>query len=152
VKHGSHILSVGINFVGNIIPWNVILPLCALGIYGAMRYIRNTCNRELRAVNYFLPLRFLVLYVNVHYYHYHNNNNNNYYYYYYSLTHRVPGYRPRGPGFDSRCYQIFWEVVGLERGPFSLVRIIEEILQWKSSGSGQGNRINDRRDPLRWPR
>jgi hypothetical protein len=23
--------------------------------------------------------------------------------------------------FDSRCYQIFWEVVGLERGPLNLV-------------------------------
>jgi hypothetical protein len=49
---------------------------------------------------------------------------------------RVPGYRSRGPGFDSRRFQIFWEVVGLERGPLSLVRIIEELLQWKSSGSG----------------
>jgi hypothetical protein len=27
------------------------------------------------------------------------------------------------------------EVVGLERGPLSLVRITEELLQWKSSGS-----------------
>jgi hypothetical protein len=34
--------------------------------------------------------------------------------------------------------------VGLERGPLSLVRITEELLEWKSSGSGQGNRINDR--------
>jgi hypothetical protein len=38
--------------------------------------------------------------------------------------------------FDSWRYQIFSEVVGLERGPFSLVRIIEELLKWKSSGSG----------------
>jgi hypothetical protein len=30
-------------------------------------------------------------------------------------------------GFDSRRYQIFWEVVGLERGPFSLVRTTEEL-------------------------
>jgi hypothetical protein len=26
--------------------------------------------------------------------------------------------------------------VGLERGPRSLMRIIEELLEWKSSGSG----------------
>jgi hypothetical protein len=42
--------------------------------------------------------------------------------------------------------------VDLERGPLSLVRIIEELLEWKSSGSGQENRINGRGDPLRWPR
>jgi hypothetical protein len=53
---------------------------------------------------------------------------------------RVPGYRSRGPGFDSRRYQIFCEVVGLERGPLSLVRITEELLEWKSSGSSLGNR------------
>jgi hypothetical protein len=34
--------------------------------------------------------------------------------------------------------------VGLERGPLSLVKIIEELLEWKSSGSGQENRINGR--------
>jgi hypothetical protein len=34
--------------------------------------------------------------------------------------------------------------VGLERVPLSLVRIIEELLEWKSSGSGQENRINGR--------
>jgi hypothetical protein len=48
----------------------------------------------------------------------------------------VPGYRFRGPGFDSRCSQIFCEVVGLERGPLSLVIISEELLEWKNSGSG----------------
>jgi hypothetical protein len=42
----------------------------------------------------------------------------------------------RGPGFDFRRYQIFWEVVGLERGPLILVRITEELLRWKSSNSG----------------
>jgi hypothetical protein len=41
--------------------------------------------------------------------------------------------------FDCRHYRIFWEVVGLERGPLSLVRIIEELLQGKS-GSGLENR------------
>jgi hypothetical protein len=29
--------------------------------------------------------------------------------------------------------------VGLERGPLSLVRITEELLEWKSSGSGLEN-------------
>jgi hypothetical protein len=52
------------------------------------------------------------------------------------LVVRVPGYRSRGPGFDSGRYQIFWEVVDLERGPLSLVNTTEELLGWKSSGSG----------------
>jgi hypothetical protein len=56
------------------------------------------------------------------------------------LVVRVPGYRSRGPGLDSQRYQIFWEVVGLEQGPLSLVRITEELLEWKSSGSGLENR------------
>ena len=43
----------------------------------------------------------------------------------------VYGYRYRGPGFDPRRYQIFWVVVGLERGSLSLVRSIEELLEWK---------------------
>jgi hypothetical protein len=46
----------------------------------------------------------------------------------------------QGPGFDSRRYQIFWEILGLERGPLSLVGIIEELLEWKSSGSALENR------------
>jgi hypothetical protein len=45
------------------------------------------------------------------------------------LVVRIPGYRSRGPGFDSRRYQIFWEVVGLERDPLSLVKITEELLE-----------------------
>jgi hypothetical protein len=59
------------------------------------------------------------------------------------LVVRVPDYRSRGTEFDSRHYQIFWEVVGLERGPLSLVSIIEELLGRNISGCG---------DPLRWPR
>ena len=50
------------------------------------------------------------------------------------LVVRVSGYRYRGPGFDPRRYQIFWVVVGLERGPLSLVslvRSIEELHEWK---------------------
>jgi hypothetical protein len=65
---------------------------------------------------------------------------------------RVPGYRSRDPGFESRRYQIFWEVVGLERGPLSLVSTIEELLRRNSSGSGLENREYGRGDPLRWPR
>jgi hypothetical protein len=38
-------------------------------------------------------------------------------------------------GFDSRRYQIFCEVVGLERGPLSLVSTIEELLERKSTCS-----------------
>jgi hypothetical protein len=48
---------------------------------------------------------------------------------------RAPGYRSRGHGFDSRSHQIFWEVVGLERGPLSLVSTTEELLGRNSSGS-----------------
>jgi hypothetical protein len=55
-------------------------------------------------------------------------------------------------GFDSRRYQIFWEVVGLERGSLSLVSATEELLGRKSSGSGVENREYGRRDPSRWPR
>jgi hypothetical protein len=39
-------------------------------------------------------------------------------------------------GFDSLRYQIFWEVVSLERGPLSLVSTFQELLERKSSGSG----------------
>jgi hypothetical protein len=56
------------------------------------------------------------------------------------LVVRVSDYRSRGPEFDSRPYQIFWEVGGLDRGPLSPVRTIEELLEWKSSGSGIENR------------
>jgi hypothetical protein len=52
------------------------------------------------------------------------------------LVVRVPGYQHRRPGFDFRRYQIFCVAVGLERGPLSLVRINEELLEWKHRGSG----------------
>jgi hypothetical protein len=45
------------------------------------------------------------------------------------LVVRVSGYGYRGLGLDSRRYQIFCVVVGLERGPLSLVRSIEELLE-----------------------
>jgi hypothetical protein len=68
------------------------------------------------------------------------------------LVVRVPGYRSRDPGFDSHCYQIFWEVVGLERGPLSLVSTAEELLGRTSSGFGLEIRDYGRGDPLRCPR
>jgi hypothetical protein len=47
--------------------------------------------------------------------------------------------------FDSRRYQIFREVVGLERGPLSLVSTTDE-----SIGSGLKNRDYGRRDAPLW--
>jgi hypothetical protein len=64
---------------------------------------------------------------------------------------RAPGYRSRGSGFDSRRYQIFWEVVGLELGPLSLVSTIEELFGRNSSGSGLENLEYGRGNPLHWP-
>jgi hypothetical protein len=55
-------------------------------------------------------------------------------------------------GFDYRRYQIFWEVVGLERVPLSLVSTNEELLGRKCNGSSLETRDYGRRDPLRWPR
>jgi hypothetical protein len=68
------------------------------------------------------------------------------------LVVRVPGYRFRGPGFDSRRYQIFWRVVGLEQRPLSLVNTTEERHGRKSSGSGLERREYGRADQSRWSR
>jgi hypothetical protein len=54
--------------------------------------------------------------------------------------------------YNSRRYHIFWEIVGLERGPLNLVSTIEELLEWNSSSSGLEIREHCREDPLRWPR
>jgi hypothetical protein len=43
-------------------------------------------------------------------------------------------------GFDSRRYQVFWEVVGLEQGPLSLLSTTVELLGRNSSGSGLESR------------
>jgi hypothetical protein len=56
------------------------------------------------------------------------------------LVVRMPGCKPRGPGFDFRHYQIFVVAVSLEWGPLSLVSMNEQLLQRKSSGSGLENR------------
>jgi hypothetical protein len=66
------------------------------------------------------------------------------------LVVRVPGYRSRGPGFDSRTLQ--GKVVGLERGPLSLVSTTEELLGRDSSGSGLESREYGCRDSSRSPR
>jgi hypothetical protein len=50
---------------------------------------------------------------------------------------------------DSRRYQFFWDVVGLERIPLSLVSTIEELLGRKSSGCGLGGQEYGRRNPSR---
>jgi hypothetical protein len=68
------------------------------------------------------------------------------------LVVRVPGIKSRGIGFDSRRYQIFWEVMGLERGQLSLVSTIKELLGRNNSGSGLENREYGRGNPLCWPR
>jgi hypothetical protein len=47
------------------------------------------------------------------------------------LVVRVPGYRYKRFGFDSRYYQIFWELMGLEQGPLSLVSTTEELRERK---------------------
>jgi hypothetical protein len=52
-------------------------------------------------------------------------------------------------GFDSRRYQIFCEVVSLERGPLSLVSTIEELLVRKSIGFDLEIQEYSRRDPSR---
>jgi hypothetical protein len=55
-------------------------------------------------------------------------------------------------GFDSRHYPISCKVVGLERGPLSLVSTNEELLGIKRRGSGLESREYGRRDPSLWPR
>jgi hypothetical protein len=65
------------------------------------------------------------------------------------LVVRVPGYSSRGPGFDSLRFQIFWEVVGLERDPLSLLSTMEELLWrkvaapvWKTENISLGIRLD----------
>jgi hypothetical protein len=52
-------------------------------------------------------------------------------------------------GFDSERYHIFWEIVGLERGPLSLVSTTEELYRRKCSGSGLESQECGGRDPPR---
>jgi hypothetical protein len=55
-------------------------------------------------------------------------------------------------GFDSRRYQVFWEVVGLEHGSLNLVTTTEELFGTNSNGSGLESREYGRRNPSSWPR
>jgi hypothetical protein len=64
------------------------------------------------------------------------------------LVVRVPDYRYGGPGFDSLALQGKKKVVGLERGPLSLVSTTEELLGRNSSGSGLESQEYGRRDSL----
>jgi hypothetical protein len=68
------------------------------------------------------------------------------------LVFRVSGYRSRGSGLDSRRSQIFCEATGLERGPLSLVRTTEKLLEGKVAAPVYKTEINDCGNPLRWPR
>jgi hypothetical protein len=54
--------------------------------------------------------------------------------------------------FESRRYQIFGEVVGLEGCPLSLVNTLEELLERNSSSSGLEIREYGRGDPPLWLR
>jgi hypothetical protein len=54
-------------------------------------------------------------------------------------------------GFDFRHYQIFWEVVGLVRGPLILINTTEALLERNNSGSGLEIREYDNIDPLCCP-
>jgi hypothetical protein len=68
------------------------------------------------------------------------------------LVVRAPGYRSRGPVPNFRRYQNFWEVAGLDRGPFRLMCTTEELFGRKSCGFGLEVWEYGRRDPSRWPR
>jgi hypothetical protein len=69
----------------------------------------------------------------------------------YLMRSEVHGLQIQRSGFDSRRYQIVWELVGLEWGPLSLMSATEELLERKSSGSSLETCNYGRRDPSRWP-
>jgi hypothetical protein len=70
------------------------------------------------------------------------------------LVVRVPGYRSRGPGSipGATRFSDSSGVVGLERGPLSLVEYNWGATWKKSSGSGLEKRDYGHRDASRWPR
>jgi hypothetical protein len=62
---------------------------------------------------------------------------------------RVSGYRSRGPGFDSPAFPDFLRSSGSGRGPLSLVRTTEELLEGKVAAPVYKTEINDRVNQLR---
>jgi hypothetical protein len=62
------------------------------------------------------------------------------------LVIRAPGYRSRGPGSIPVSTRFFWEVLGLKRGPLSLVSAIEELFDRNGIDSGLQSREYGRRD------
>jgi hypothetical protein len=65
------------------------------------------------------------------------------------LVVKVLGYRSRRPCSIPGATKSSEKVVGLERGPLSLVSTTEELLGRKSRNFGLGNRNYGRRDQLR---
>jgi hypothetical protein len=67
----------------------------------------------------------------------------------YAVMNTVMGvsYIPCFPGLKFAV--LIMSVVGLERGPLSLVTTVEKLLGRKSSGSGLESREYDRREPSR---
>jgi hypothetical protein len=68
------------------------------------------------------------------------------------LVVRVHSCGSRGPGFDSRHYQILRVVMVLERDTLSPVSTNEELLERNISGWGLETREYGHEDPLRWLR
>jgi hypothetical protein len=63
------------------------------------------------------------------------------------LVVRVPGYRSIGQDSIPDATRFFLEVVGLKRGPLSLVSTNEELFGRKRRGSGLESRDYGHRDP-----
>jgi hypothetical protein len=68
------------------------------------------------------------------------------------LVVRISSFSTRGPGSIPGATRIFQEVLGLERGPLSLMSTIEELRGRKIRGSGLEIPEYGRRDPSGWPR
>jgi hypothetical protein len=62
------------------------------------------------------------------------------------------GLEVKGSGSIPGATRFFWEVMGLERGPLSLMSTTEELLGRESSESCLEIQQYGSRDPSRWPR